>query len=210
MLRFLCCRSLVRYKLLDHVFDDEFMLVTITLVFRPEDRLNQSNSLQLLSKQHHSTLHNWRMSPRFNFTACSEMSVTDFRWVQLAAACIFTATAAMYFAKLPILIFLLRTFGVKKWLRYISYCLMVLTALAFLASALWTGVNCSPGLQDDVDQAFLFSCVSATFYTTVSRNSISLAVDVIIFIMPLPLVARLKMAPRKKIGVALVFLAGSL
>lgn len=128
---------------------------------------------------------------------------------QVAAACIFTATAAMYFAKLPVLIFLIRIFGIQKWLRYTAYFLMVITALGFLASALWTGLQCSPNLHK-ADEAFLFNCVSATLYTTVSRNSLSLAVDLVIFFMPLPLIAQLKLARRKKIGVGLVFLAGSL
>ncbi|KAI1840834.1 hypothetical protein JX266_012982 [Neoarthrinium moseri] len=126
----------------------------------------------------------------------------------LAAACIFTATAAMYFAKLPILVLILRTFHVKKWLRYISYTLMSVTAVGFLASALWTGVHCSPGLHRQ-DQQFLFGCVEATFYTTVSRNSLSLVVDLVIFVLPLPLIMKLKLPRNKKLGVAVIFLTGS-
>ncbi|KAK3389600.1 hypothetical protein B0H63DRAFT_445781 [Podospora didyma] len=102
----------------------------------------------------------------------------------LAASCIFTATAAMYFAKLPILLFVMRTFGVHAWLRYTGYFLMVVTATCFFAAAMWTGVN-------------------------LSRNSLSLAVDVVIFAMPLPFVAKLNLSLRKKMGVALVFLTSS-
>ncbi|KAK4225231.1 hypothetical protein QBC38DRAFT_421817 [Podospora fimiseda] len=126
----------------------------------------------------------------------------------LAAACLFTATAAMYFAKLPILIFVMRTFGIHKWLRYTGYFLMVFMALCFFASAMWTGVNCSPGLHT-VDVPFLFKCVDATYYTTVSRNSLSLVVDLVIFVLPLPFVIKLKLSRRKRIGVAMVFLTGS-
>ncbi|GAB1316360.1 hypothetical protein MFIFM68171_06570 [Madurella fahalii] len=114
----------------------------------------------------------------------------------------------MYFAKLPILIFVMRTFGIHKWLRYTGYFLMVAMALCFFASAMWTGVHCSPGLHT-VDTAFLFSCVRSTYHSTVSRNSLSLVVDLVIFALPLPFVVNLKLSRRKKIGVALVFLTGS-
>ncbi|KAI1504831.1 hypothetical protein F5X99DRAFT_371110 [Biscogniauxia marginata] len=128
---------------------------------------------------------------------------------RLAAACIFTATAAMYFAKLPLLILFLRSFGVKKWLRYTCYTLMVITAVGFLAAALYTGVNCSPEIHTSLGDPYLFRCVSATFYTTVSRNSLSLIVDMVIFVLPLPIVTKLKLPLRKKIGLALVFLTGT-
>lgn len=114
----------------------------------------------------------------------------------------------MYFSKLPLLILFLRTFGVKRWLRYTCYSLMVFTAIGFLASAMYTGIRCSPEIYT-ADVPFLFQCVSATFYTTVSRNALSLAVDVVIFVLPLPIILRLKMALHKKIGIALVFLTGS-
>lgn len=127
---------------------------------------------------------------------------------QLAAACLFTATAAMYFAKLPILIFVMRTFGIHKWLRYTGYFLIVITALCFFAAAMWTGAHCSPGLHI-VDEIFLMACVKSTYETTVSRNSLSLVVDLVIFALPLPFVAGLKLSRRKKIGVSLVFLTGS-
>lgn len=73
---------------------------------------------------------------------------------------------------------------------------------------MWTGAHCSPGLHT-VDNVFLFSCVRSTYHTTVSRNSLSLVVDLVIFALPLPFVAKLKLSRRKKIGVFLVFLTGS-
>lgn len=85
---------------------------------------------------------------------------------------------------------------------------MVAMALCFFASAMWTGAYCSPGLHT-VDTVFLFSCVKSTYHTTVSRNSLSLVVDLVIFALPLPFVLKLKLSRRKKIGVALVFLTGS-
>lgn len=54
----------------------------------------------------------------------------------VGAACIFTATASMYFAKLPALMFLIRKFNIHKNLRYIGYFVMIMTALGFLVLAL--------------------------------------------------------------------------
>lgn len=86
---------------------------------------------------------------------------------------------------------------------------MVITDLGFLASALWTRVQCSPNLHR-ADGIFQFNCVTVTLYMNVFRDSLSLAVELIISFMPLPLIAKLKLARRKKIGVGLVFLVGSL
>jgi hypothetical protein len=115
----------------------------------------------------------------------------------------------MYFAKLPILVLILRSFGIKTWLRRTSYILMVVTAMGFLAAALYTGIKCSPGLYE-VNVSYLLSCVDATFYTIVSRNCLSLTVDLIIFVLPLPVIRDLHLPRRTKIGVALIFLTGSL
>ncbi|KAK4205439.1 hypothetical protein QBC40DRAFT_162446 [Triangularia verruculosa] len=114
----------------------------------------------------------------------------------------------MYFAKLPILIFVMRTFGIHRWLRHTGYFIIVFTAIGFFAAAMWTGAHCSPGLHT-VNVEFMFKCIDATFYTTVSRNCLSLVVDLVIFVLPLPFVVKLKLSRRKKIGVSLVFLTGS-
>lgn len=175
----------------------------------PADHVSTPHSFQLETRRYRDIIHN---SSKSSFSLCVGITTLNANLAtprpQLAAACIFTATAAMYFAKLPILIFVMRTFGIHKWVRYTGLFLIVITALGFLAAAMWTGINCSPSLHT-INAMFLFKCVDATYDTTVSRNSLSLAVDLVIFVLPLPLVVKLKLSRRKKIGVSLVFLTGS-
>ncbi|KAK4172386.1 hypothetical protein QBC36DRAFT_362796 [Triangularia setosa] len=106
-----------------------------------------------------------------------------------------------------LLIFVMRTFGIHKWLRWTGYFFHRLHRTVFLYHRHVDWAHCSSGLHT-VDIPFMFNCVNATYYTVVLRNSVSLFVDVIIFIQPLPFVVKFKLSRRKKIGVALVFLNG--
>ena len=90
------------------------------------------------------------------------------------------------------------------------YFLITFTALGFLAAAIETGVHCSSSSHDDLSVVFLFSCMNATYYTGVSRGSLSVAVDIVIMVLPLPIISELKLARRKKVGVSVIFLVGSL
>ncbi|KAI0098858.1 hypothetical protein GGR51DRAFT_537217, partial [Nemania sp. FL0031] len=126
----------------------------------------------------------------------------------IAAAGICTGTAAMYFAKLPLLVLIIRLFKVNKTLRYISYVLMAVTAAGFLGASLLTIVRCSPGINK-LGDPFLFGCVEATIITGLTRNSLSLVADIIIFVLPLRSVAQLHLPLSKKIGLAVVFMFGS-
>ncbi|KAF2962713.1 hypothetical protein GQX73_g10858 [Xylaria multiplex] len=109
----------------------------------------------------------------------------------LSAAGICAGTAAMYFSKLLLIALIIRLFKIKKSLRYTSYILMAVTAIGFIAAALFT------------------ICASATVITGLLRNSLSLAADVVIFILPLKPISQLQLPLPKKIGIAVVFLFGS-
>lgn len=74
---------------------------------------------------------------------------------------------------------------------------------------MWTGVHCSPNLHPVHDGNYVLACVSAAYYTSVARGSLSLAADLVIFVMPLPLVAKLKLSRQRKLSVFLVFFTGS-
>lgn len=72
---------------------------------------------------------------------------------------------------------------------------------------LYAGINCSPDLHT-VSPLFMFGCVSALTDATIARGSISLALDIIMFILPLPVIAQLNMPLRRKIGLGFVFATG--
>jgi hypothetical protein len=124
-------------------------------------------------------------------------------------ASISTGTAAMYFSKLPLILLLQRLFGIKVWFHRTCTGLMIFAAIGFLTAYLWVGVRCSPDLHKP-DIMLLLQCVQAAVPTGISRNSISLFVDVVVFVLPLFIISDLKLSLRTKIAVSLVFLTGSL
>lgn len=116
---------------------------------------------------------------------------------------------SMWTAKIPILLLLTRIFGIHRWLRITAILTIVLTGLAILAGVAYNANACMP---PDTDLGFtpeyLATCADANSYTGVALGSVSIATDIIIFILPLPVIAKLKLETGKKIGLLLVFLAG--
>jgi hypothetical protein len=128
---------------------------------------------------------------------------------QLVAVGIASGNSAVYSAKLPLLFMLIRIFGIKDWLRWTCIFLIVVGTLGGVVTLLYAGISCSPDLHEPTPP-FLFSCVGALTNATIARGSISLAVDVIVFVVPIPVIVDLKMPLRRKIGVAFVFATGLL
>ncbi|KAJ5919760.1 hypothetical protein N7454_009595 [Penicillium verhagenii] len=135
--------------------------------------------------------------------------VTITHLTRLIAIGIASGNGAIYSAKLPLLFMLKRTFGIKKWLRWSCLTLIILGTLGGVITLLYAGISCSPDLHKPTTP-FLFSCVDALTDATIARGSISLAVDVVTFILPIPIIVNLKMPLRRKIGLAFAFATGLL
>ncbi|KAJ6139648.1 hypothetical protein N7471_006134 [Penicillium samsonianum] len=135
--------------------------------------------------------------------------VTIEHLTRLVAVGIASGNSAIYSAKLPLLFMLIRIFGIKDWLRWMCICLIVVGTLGGVITLLYAGISCSPDLHEPTPP-FLFSCVGALTNATIARGSISLAIDVIAFVVPIPIIVNLKMPLRRKIGVAFVFATGLL
>ncbi|KAI0160501.1 hypothetical protein GGR57DRAFT_499184 [Xylariaceae sp. FL1272] len=128
---------------------------------------------------------------------------------QLGAIATFTAGSAVYTAKLPLLFLFIRIFGVKDWLRRTCKALVFASILGFLGSATYVSVRCSPDLHEH-DMRLVMSCVSALARGCSARCALSLVIDIIMFFLPLPVVQRLQLPIRRRIGLALVFMTGFL
>ena len=128
---------------------------------------------------------------------------------QLVAVGIASGNSSIYSAKLPLLFMLIRVFGIKDWLRWTCIFLIVVGTLGGVITLLYAGISCSPDLHEPTPP-FLLSCVSALTDATIARGSISLAIDVIAFIIPIPIIVNLNMPLRRKIGVAFAFATGLL
>lgn len=116
---------------------------------------------------------------------------------------------ALWASKAAILSLYLRLFAVQRWLRITSYTVLLTTFLFYLAYSLLAGVFCTPRPGKPWDAAVMRKCTSLTVLY-LAQGAVGTAADIIIFVLPLPIIFRLHLAPRKKLGLAAVFLAGIL
>ncbi|KAK8880088.1 hypothetical protein PGQ11_001382 [Apiospora arundinis] len=108
-----------------------------------------------------------------------------------------------------ILLFLLRLFGVVKWVR--TFCLALLAATVVLYGAYLIALLCLciPARGDPWDTVLLARC-SKTTPATLTIGVCAVVIDTIIFVMPFFIVAKLQIQPNQKKGLALVFFVGFL
>ncbi|KAI9650215.1 hypothetical protein NHQ30_000228 [Ciborinia camelliae] len=127
----------------------------------------------------------------------------------LVAVGIASGNGAIYSAKLPLLFMLMRIFGVKRWFHWTCLFLIISGTLGGVITLLFASISCSPDLHKSTP-LFLVSCVTDLTNATIARGSLSLAVDVITFIIPIPVIVNLKMPLRRKIGLGIAFATGLL
>ncbi|KAI1371224.1 hypothetical protein F4677DRAFT_450646 [Hypoxylon crocopeplum] len=126
---------------------------------------------------------------------------------RISVICLFTGGAAMYFAKVPLLLFYIRIFSIKKWLRITCYVVLAATAVVYLVCAIYSGANCIPG-NGIYDVPFQLQCEARTLIPALCRCFTSIFTDVVALSLPLAVVTRLHLPRTRKIGLALVFMTG--
>lgn len=115
----------------------------------------------------------------------------------------------MYFAKTPLLVFYIRTFGIKRWLRNTCYIILVVTALIYLVCMTYACVHCNPSGKS-LDAVFLVECTTSTYVTSICRCFTSVLTDVSILVLPLSTIFKLHLPFHKKIGLAVMVMSGIL
>ncbi|OTA52373.1 hypothetical protein K449DRAFT_403013 [Hypoxylon sp. EC38] len=133
-------------------------------------------------------------------------NVTISYFAQRSLTLTLVAGFAMYFAKTPILVLYLKLFGIKTWLRVASYATLTLSFIIFLITLSIAGAACSQ--TSEVDMNFLEKCITTSVSVGVSNGATAVITDIIVIILPLPIIAGLELPLPKKIGLAIVFLTG--
>ncbi|EMR62958.1 putative integral membrane protein [Eutypa lata UCREL1] len=113
----------------------------------------------------------------------------------------------LWSTKAPILVLYVKLFGVRTWLRWLSYLTLVVTGLNFLGSFILPVVQCDTGMTTP-DPAIFLICQNATVTGGIWSGFVSIIEDVIIFCMPIPAILQLNLPTAKKVGVILVFFSG--
>ncbi|VUC36522.1 unnamed protein product [Clonostachys rosea] len=139
------------------------------------------------------------LDPMANITGLIRMSHAT-NWI---------TALAMWSSKVPILILYDRLFGVKKWLRYTCRILAIVTGLLFTAGAAYTSAVCNTH-GNPVTPVFMLKCFNSASHSGVALGIVAILTDVFIFVLPLPIIMKLKMSARRKGGLFLVFFTGFL
>jgi hypothetical protein len=127
--------------------------------------------------------------------------------INLQNAMVWVASISMWSAKVPILLLYIQIFGIKRWVRFASYTLIAATGIVFLIFSAITYARCDPG-DAPIDLTFIGTCIKQATDSGLALRITSITTDVIIFLMPIPLILSLNLSTRRKIGVSLVFSSG--
>ncbi|KAI1114482.1 hypothetical protein F5Y14DRAFT_170806 [Nemania sp. NC0429] len=126
---------------------------------------------------------------------------------QLAVGIAVFTPLALWTCKAPILFLYIRLFGIKKWLRVISHTTLVLTALVYVSGIIAIPPACTPRTHE-LSEGFIDNCQIRTRMINVYLGSVSVLADVIILVLPMPVVFGLKLLVRSRIGLVFLFLSG--
>ena len=115
----------------------------------------------------------------------------------------------IYFAKAAILTLYLRIFATGMRMRVLIYSALVVLFLVYFAMIPVATVYCTPRTGESWDLMLLERC-HTTATTAIVQGVLGVVSDMYIFVLPLPVIFNLQLPFRKKIGLALVFMAGIL
>jgi hypothetical protein len=126
----------------------------------------------------------------------------------LGEANIFTFGAITWFSKAPILVLYTRLFGVKKWMRITCFASLVVSAVIVFAATIYAGVKCDP--KGTWTPEYAAECGYDGALAGVIIGFVGLTVDVLCFVLPLPILYKLQLPLKRRIGIMFVFATGIL
>jgi len=115
---------------------------------------------------------------------------------------------AIYLGKISLLALYHRIFGHILMVRYTIYCAAVI-GFIILAMSSMQDILCSPPTSAGWKSAHEPHC-NRTWKYSIVQGLLSVMLDLYILIMPIPIISRLNLALKRKIGIMLIFLTGIL
>ena len=126
---------------------------------------------------------------------------------KLLASVIFTALG-FFFSKLSILLLLFRLFNVTKTFRYAIYAGIVWVSVVALVTIFVTCGLCAPRLGESFSSITAANRCSHSDVWAVVAGVLYVMLDFYILCLPIPMVWRLQMGPKRKLGVLAIFMTG--
>lgn len=117
---------------------------------------------------------------------------------------VYLFTLGLY--KFTILILYLRLFGVNKKFRYATWAVMFLVFGYLFSNVLTLAFGCTP-IDKYWNTTTPGHCIAETKAGLV-YGTLNFVSDIVIFVLPLPMVLRLQLSRENKLGVIFVFMVG--
>ena len=119
---------------------------------------------------------------------------------------IIVAALALLFAKISILILFLRLFSTNRVFRYLICSALLLTIIIHTISILVDCIMCVPRSGETFgSQVLAARCIKTDTWSTV-QGAFEVFLDLWIFILPLPIIWKLQMSDKRKVGVSIIFM----
>ena len=114
----------------------------------------------------------------------------------------------MFFAKLALFLLFYRLFALNRWMRIAIYFGIALNGLFYLASGITLIILCIPRHREGwTSPIYAARCYHAEVMGLI-QGIFGLLSDIYIFILPLPVLFRLQMSLKKRLGIIAVFFTG--
>ncbi|KAH8688013.1 hypothetical protein BGZ60DRAFT_363090 [Tricladium varicosporioides] len=128
---------------------------------------------------------------------------------QYSLTSIWISGGLVWTSKAPIFLLYVRLFGVREWVRLMSLLTLVAFGLVLIAANSYNTAKCVPPKSDfEITHVFLANCSHASSIAGVVVGTFGLVTDIIIFILPIPVIIKLHLPLAKRIGIAIVFMTG--
>ncbi|KAL9624830.1 MAG: hypothetical protein Q9160_000876 [Pyrenula sp. 1 TL-2023] len=115
----------------------------------------------------------------------------------------------MWVPRAAIVALYIRIFGSLQWLRLTSYGILVCMFLLFGSNTLVAALYCIPRGGAPWDYDVMVRC-GKPISITIVIGTFAVAIDLVLFVLPFPVIYKLQLNRRKKIGLSIVFLLGFL
>ena len=114
----------------------------------------------------------------------------------------------MFFAKLALFLLYCRIFSLDHWTRIAIYFGITINGLYYLASSITSLILCIPRPGETwTSTRYTMRCARGTVMGEI-QGIFGPVSDLYIFILPLPVLFKLQMSFKKKVGVIAIFLTG--
>jgi hypothetical protein len=134
-------------------------------------------------------------------------SVVTVSYIKLQASIQIVIAPAIWAAKSAILALYIRLFGTVRWLKITCYVWIGLMALFYGSNIVVSVVYCIPRKGEAWDGTSFARCGTSA-WSAVVIGVFSTVADVVIFVLPFPILLKLRVNPTKKLGLILLFLTG--